>query len=128
MDGNPLPETEARLSRDGFSASLVVTSDRDWQAKWETSPETVPHFTEANEVSKGGELSILTFLANPLIGPSGMTDVACDFIVTRPDGSKSINELDMPCFNFELKTNPKNVYLTAASLKHIAEPSDLRGT
>lgn len=127
MGGNPLPETEARRSRDGFSASLIVTSDRDWRAKWETPPETAPHFTEAREVSEGGELSILTFLANPQIGPSGTTDVACELIVTRPDGSKSVNELDIPCFNFELKSNPHNVYLTAATLKYVAEPSDLRG-
>lgn len=128
MDGNPLPETESRRSQDGFSASLVVTPDRDWQAKWETPPETVPHFTEAREVSEGGELTVLTFLSNAQLSDEGMTEVACDFIVTRPDGSKSINEIDMPCFNYELKTDPTNVYLTAASLKYVAEPSDQRGT
>ena len=128
MDGNPLPETESRRSQDGFSASLVVTPDRDWQAKWETPPETVPHFSEATEVSEGGELTVLTFLSNPLLSAAGMTDVACDFIVTRPDGSKSINEIDMPCFNYELQTDPGHVYLTTASLKYVAEPSDQRGT
>lgn len=127
MEGRLLPETEARRSRDGFAASLVITPDRDWQAKWDTPPETVPHFTEADEVAEGGELAILTFLSNPAIGPSGTTDVACDFVVTRPDGSTSLEELDMPCFNFELKTDPRNVYLTAASLKYVAEPSDQRG-
>ncbi|MBJ6985582.1 hypothetical protein [Luteimonas sp. MC1750] len=127
MDGNALPETESRKSQGGFSASLVVTPDRDWQAKWETPPETVPHFTEADEVSEGGELTILTFLSNPKISPSGMTEVTCDFIVTRPDGSKSVSEINMPCFNYELKTDPTNVYLTAASLKYVAEPSDQRG-
>ena len=128
MEGNLLSETEARRSQDGFSASLVITPDRDWQDKWNTTPETVPHFTEASDVSEGGQLSILTFLVNPQLGPSGKTDVACDFIVTRPDGSRSVDELDMPCFNFELKTNPHHVYLTAASLKYVAEPSDQRGT
>lgn len=128
MDGNPIPETSSAKSKDGFNAALLVTPDKDWQEKWNTPTETVPYFTEAKEVQAGGELFILTFLSNPSVNTSGMTDVTCDFIVARPDGSKSVNELGMPCFKVALTSNPKYVYLSAASLKYVAEPTDPRGT
>lgn len=127
-EGNPVPESPSSKSKDGFSAMLLVTPDKDWQEKWNTPPETAPHFKEAKEVEADGELFILSFLANPKIDDSGMANVTCDFIVIRPDGSKSINELNMPCFVTKLTTDPKSVYLSAASLKYVAEPNDLRGT
>lgn len=125
---DPLSDSDAAKSKDGFSATLIITSDQDWLEKWNTSPETIPHFTEGREVAEGGELAILAFLANPKVDASGMTDVACDFVVTRPDGSKSTEELDMPCFKVKLTADPAQVYLSAASLKYVAEPTDLRGT
>jgi hypothetical protein len=128
MQGNALSDTDARKSRNGFSAALLMTPDKDWQEKWNTPPETIPHFSESTEVTADGELFILTFLANPSVDASGNTDVSCDFVVYRPDGSKSTNELDMPCFKTHLEGNPANVYLSAASLKYVAEPSDQRGT
>ncbi|MBF6023127.1 hypothetical protein [Lysobacter niastensis] len=128
MEGNALPETSASKSKDGFSATLLVTPDQDWQEKWNTPPETVPHFSTATEVSEGGELYILTFLANPKVDEAGMVDVACDFVVSRPDGKPSVEERDMPCFNGNLSTTPTSVFLSTASLKYVAEPSDPRGT
>lgn len=128
MKGKPVPETDAAKSRDGFSATLVITPDQDWQQKWDTPPETIPRFTEAGEVGPGGELFILTFLSNPKVDPaSGMTDVACDFAVLRPDGSDSTRERDLPCFTVKLPGDPRSVYLSTAALKYVAEPSDQRG-
>lgn len=128
MQGNPVPESDSAKSREGFSATVLVTADQDWQQKWDTPPETIPHFTTAREVGPGGELFVLTFLANPLVdADSGMTDVACDFVVLRPDGSESTRELDMPCFKVKLPGDPRSVFLSAASIKYVEEPTDLRG-
>ena len=128
MNGKAIPETASTKSKDGFNVFLIVTPDTDWQEKWNTPPETVPNFTEAREVKSGGELFVLAFLSNPQVDATGMTNVTCDFLVIRPDASKSVEEIDMPCFNEKLITNPKNVYLSAASLKFVSEPTDLRGT
>ncbi len=127
MNGVPLPESSTGKSRQGFSAMLIVTPDQDWQEKWNTPPETVPGFRTATEVSEGGELFILTFLSNPQLDAGGMTDVSCDFQVQRPDGSMSADEHDLPCFKVPLKADPRHVYLSTASMKFVAEPSDLRG-
>jgi hypothetical protein len=128
MQGNPLPETAASKSSKGFSGSLVVTPDRDWQEKWNTSPETVPHFSEAKRAKAGEELYILAFLSNPGVDSAGMANVTCDFIVARPDGSRSVDEMDAPCFVTELTTEPTQVYLSSVWLKYVAEPSDPRGS
>lgn len=128
MQGNALPETDTVKSKNDFSVSLVVTPDKDWQGKWNTSPETIPHFSESREASDGDELYILTFLSNPATNAVGETDVSCDLSVERPDGSKSVGEKDIPCFKVKLTSDPHNVYLSSASLKYIAEPADPRGT
>ena len=125
--GEAVPDSPSSKSKDGFAAMLLVTSDKDWREKWNSSPDTVPHFSQSKVVASGGELFILSFLANPLIDASGMADVTCDFVVTRPDESKSINERNMPCFVTKLSTDPGNVYLSAASLTFVAEPEDPRG-
>jgi len=128
IDGTPIAETEARQSRDGFSAALVLTPDQDWQAKWDTPPETIPHFSEADEVHAGGELFLLTFLSNPGLDKARSTDVTCDVTMTRPDGSTSLAQADIPCFRVTLPGNPENVYLTGLVMKYVAEPADPRGT
>ncbi|MGM9514821.1 hypothetical protein ACS5PK_11255 [Roseateles sp. DB2] len=128
MNGVALPESDNAKTRQGFSASLIITPDKDWQEKWNTPPETVPSFRTASEVSDGGELFILTFLSNPQLDATGMTDVSCDFRVQRPDGSLSADEHGLPCFRVQLKTDPRHVYLSTASMVFVAEPSDVRGT
>lgn len=128
MKGKPVAETDSAKSRDGFSATLVITPDQDWQQKWDTPPETIPRFSEADEVGPDGELFILTFLSNPKVdSASGMTDVACDFVILRPDGSDSTRERDLPCFTVKLPGDPRSVYLSSAALKYVAEPTDQRG-
>jgi hypothetical protein len=126
-DGKPIPDSSSLKSRDGFSAMLLVTPDKDWQEKWNTPPETAPSFTTAQDVEAGGELYILSFLANPGVDASGMANVTCDFVVIRPDGSKSTDTAGMDCFVTKLAGDPRSVYLSAASLKYVAEPDDQRG-
>jgi hypothetical protein len=53
-DGTAIPDTPARKAINGFGASLVITADADWQAKWETPSDVTPNFTEAKSVSTGG--------------------------------------------------------------------------
>jgi len=127
-NGKPVAYSDTAKSIDGFSAALIVTPDKDWREKWNTPPETVPQFSLAKEVADGGELFILTFLSNPRLNAEGMTDVSCDFVVSRPDGTHSVSKADIPCFKVRLTTNPTYVYLSGASVKYVAEPKDARGT
>lgn len=105
-DGKAVPQTDAMKSRDGFAASLLVTSDADWRAKWETPADTTPNFTEASDVRLGGELFVLTFLSNPQLDEDGAAKVHCDVRMLRPDGSTSADERDVPCFTARLPVHP----------------------
>ena len=125
--GNAVPDTDQVKSRDGFGASLVVTSDKDWREKWDTPPETTPHFTQAKEVTEGGELVILTFVTNPALDALGQTDISCAFEINRPNGRQTV-EPEQPCLKERLKGDPKNVYMTGAHLSFRTEPTDPRGT
>ncbi|MNB81809.1 hypothetical protein D3C75_286060 [compost metagenome] len=127
-DGKAVPQTDAMKSRDGFAASLLVTSDADWRAKWETPADTTPDFTEASEVQLGGELFVLTFLSNPQLGEDGAAKVHCDVRMLRPDGSTSADERDVPCFTARLPGPPTLLYMTNVQLKFVAEPGDPKGT
>ncbi len=97
------PNTEARNAVDGFGGWLLVTSDADWKQKWETSPNTVPHFVEAHTVARGKHVFILTFFANAKLTETGEADVTCDIDVVRPDGSSSVHQIDAVCFRGQLK-------------------------
>ena len=52
-NGNPHPDTESRRSVGEFGGSLLITSDPDWEKKWDTSPETIPVFNEAKVATQG---------------------------------------------------------------------------
>lgn len=126
--GQPATESDSSKSIDGFSGMLLVTPDKNWAEKWNTSPETVPHFSSASEVSEGNTLFMLTFFAGPGRDSAGKTNVLCDFAMIRPDGSRSIEQTDVSCFQVELKEDPSSVFLAPAVVGYLAEASDQRGT
>lgn len=126
--GTALPGASATQASEGFSASLVITADPDWQKQWESPPEVAPHFDLANEVTEGGSLYILSFLSNPMLDADGMTQVRCDLRISKPDGSMSGDERDLPCFVTKLETDPKLVYLSTVGVKFTAEAGDPKGT
>jgi hypothetical protein len=125
--GKFLPGTESRNAVDGFGGWLVVTSDSDWQAKWETSSDTVPRFTEAKTVARGKTVFILTFFANPKLNENGDADVTCDIDVVKPDGTSSVHQVDVVCFRGALRGPPTNVYLSAPILNFVGESNDPAG-
>lgn len=126
-DGKPVPNSDAMKSINGFGGWLIVTPDPDWEAKWNTSPETIPSFSEAKDVSYGEKLTILAFYINPKTNASGEFDVLCDIKVTRPNGSPSANAKGVQCAAGKLQGNPRNVRLTSAVIKYIGEEGDPPG-
>jgi hypothetical protein len=126
--GKRLPDTASTQTVGDFSASILITADPNWQQKWETPPDVAPQFEPATEVKEGGDLYILSFVVNPKLDDAGMTNVRCDLRLTRPDGSLSGDERDLPCFITRLETDPRRVYLTSVGVKFTAEAGDPKGT
>lgn len=128
--GNPVPDSNSQKSVRGFGGMLVVTPDVDWEEKWSTPSGHTPHFTAANQVKVGQELTILPLFTNPKVGDDGFVRIKCDLRVIRPDQSLSIDEKDLDCFTYDFtgtKPNLRNIWLSGVIPKYIGESTDLKG-
>ena len=125
-DGTPGASSESRKQVDGFSAMLLVTPDMDWQDKWDTPPDVVPHFREADRVARDERLAILIFFANPA-EVDGSAHTVLDLKVIQPDGKAQLAVEDVACFTGPLMGHPTSVRLCETSLGYIADPDDLSG-
>lgn len=125
--GNAIAGTASMKSVEGFAGALIVTPDADWQEKWNTPSEVVPHFSEASEVRPGGKLQLLIFFSNPQLDAGRLADVGCDLEVIRPDGSKGVDEQDVECYRGPIPNEPAHLYMARPSLQFIAEAGDLPG-
>src|SRR5579859_5960141 len=90
--GNPVSETASRKSANGVGGWLLITSDDNWEEKWNTPSETIPQFTEAHTVGVGKRLHILTFVGNPGRSVDGTAHVTCDFSMQKPDGTFEVQK------------------------------------
>jgi hypothetical protein len=121
--GNRLPDTAFRKSVNGVGGWLLVTPDDDWEAKWNTSPDTVPHFTEAHTVMVGKRLRILTFIGNPMQSSDGAR-ITCDFSVQKPDGTYSTQKQDLECLTGTLSGTQSTIYLSRLIVGFVGETAD----
>ena len=127
-DGKAILETPARKARNGLGVSLVITSDPDWQVKWDTPSHVVPNFNEAEKVSPGGRLSILTFVVNPKPDASNNLNVSSHIEVTRPNGTSSVDSPGLRCLAGKLAGPATNVRLCEAVIQFSADPGDPVGS
>ncbi|MCP4351675.1 MAG: hypothetical protein GY795_39925 [Desulfobacterales bacterium] len=105
----------------------MLTSDLDWQEKWETSPGTVPCFNEAQSVQVGEKIVILTFFVNPKTNQNYEAHVLCDIKVTRPDNTISINYKDITCIEGKLQGKPNYIRLSPVIINFSGEATDPKG-
>lgn len=127
-DGKPVPNTDAMKSIKGFGGWLIVTPDTDWEAKWNTSPDSTPTFHGVSAVEYGVPLTILTFFTNPKPDSDSNIQVYCDIKLIRPDGSVPVDTKGIDCASGKLQGSPRNLRLTAAVIKFIGEDGDPSGT
>jgi hypothetical protein len=121
-------DTAARRAPDGFSASMLLTSDADWRKQWNTPSSTVPQFARADSVRRGTPVWLLIFFANPQLNAAGGALVTCDIRFTRPDGKIALDRKEVSCFRGALGSNPRNVFLAAQNVEFVGDPGDPTGT
>ena len=126
-DGNPVPETESRRSLNDLAGALLVTSDANWQEKWDTPEDTIPEFREAKSVAKGNSIFILTLFSNPKLDANAQANLACDIDITRPDGTSSMHEADANCYQGPIKGNPYGMRLALPVIGFKGDPGDPAG-
>jgi len=113
-------------SVDGFSGLVLVTTDADWEAKWNTPPETHPEFHTVSTIRRGVTVFVLTFFTNPKLDGDGSAEIGCSIEIVRPDGAVSSKQEEVPCFKARLAI-PQNTYLTGAVIKFVGDPEDPAG-
>ena len=120
--------SESQKSVAGFNGMLIVTPDKDWEKKWNTSPEAIPYAAGKVTVKTGGELFILTMFSNPQLDASGDAHVSMDIDVNQPDGTSSSHAENAACVRGKLKGPPDQLYLCGQVISFIGEPADPAGT
>lgn len=111
-----------------FSGMLIVTPDKDWEQKWNTSPESIPYVAGGSTVKKGGELFVLTMFTHPQLDASGAASVSMDIDVTRPDGSSSSHAEGAVCVRGKVQGPVESLYLCGQVVDFAGEPEDPVGT
>lgn len=125
--GDPVPESPAQKSRDGFGGWLITTVDSDWEEKWNTPSENIPQLNVASKISVGERVTTLVLFTNALVGEDGLIDVRCDLRVTRPNGTTSIDVEDFECYRGPIEGDPYALRMTAATIEFVGEPGDPLG-
>jgi hypothetical protein len=124
--GKPVPESSSQKSVNGVGAWLLVTSDEDWEAKWNTPSETIPEFTQASTVTVGKHVFILAFVANPTRSKQGDVNVTCDFEIERPNHVVT-HQNDIECLKGKPLGSERTLYLTKQIVGFVGEKEDPKG-
>ncbi|USI99252.1 hypothetical protein MUG10_14255 [Xanthomonas prunicola] len=125
--GEAIPDSPSRKMVQGFGASLLLTSDADWAAKWNAPSDTTPHFNEVDHVSTGDALFLLIFISHPGLDAQQRADVVCSIRVIDPTGHAEQNAVDAPCLQGPIGGDPRNVFLAHVSMTVRTEASELPG-
>lgn len=124
QQGRPAPNSDSRKTLNGFGGWLLVTSDADWQSKWNTQPDAVPSFKEVKTVGMGKQIFALTFFSNPQLNDAGNADITCDIDLIKPDSTSALHQSDTVCFKGKLKGKPNYLYLSAPVIGFVGEKGD----
>lgn len=109
----------------GFTGMLIVTPDKDWVAKWNTSPESIPYVASGSTVKKGGDLFVITMFSNPQLDVSGAASISMDIDVIRPDGVSSSHAENAVCV--QGKVDVRSLYRCLQVVEFSNEPTDPAG-
>ncbi len=126
QDGKPIADTESRKSSSGFGAALIVTSDADWEKKWNTPAYEVPNLRTVSRLSRGDRAWILTLFANPQTDSEGGVDVTCDIRISRPNG-KVTDDKGVTAYKGPLKGAANSQFLADTVIAFVGEDSDPLG-
>lgn len=126
-EGKPAPDAPDRRSIEGFGGWLLVTSDQDWQAKWNSPRDAVPRFTATDSPRRGQKIFVLIFLGNPKLDANRSANVTCDIRLTGPDGTAPVDVQNVDCFKGPVSMDPMSVFVSAPVIEFIGEPKDPLG-
>jgi len=125
--GQPVAETESMKSMNDFAGAVIVTTDEDWQAKWNTPPETKPNFNRAGTVPYGKRIYLLAFFSNAAADATGRINVRCDITLTDPLGKITLTQRNLSCHTGQLGGSRYLLRLSEVVIGFSGDPGDPPG-
>lgn len=126
-DGKPAADTPDRRSVGGLGGWLLITSDQDWQTKWNTSRETTPKLGVTDSPRIGQKVFVLIFVGNPKLDANRAANVTCDIRLTGPNGTVPIDVKNIDCFKSTVSIDPMSIFVSAPVIEFTGEPTDPLG-
>jgi hypothetical protein len=126
QNGMPVANTESRKSVENFGAFVLITSDADWQKKWNTPASETPRFTEIHKLRRGEKAWVLIFFANPQQNDDKWVDVKCDIKITRPNGKVTENK-GVNAMRLQLEGPATSTFMAEPVIGFLGEESDPLG-
>jgi hypothetical protein len=111
----------------GLHGMLILTSDKDWQQKWDTPEKTIPKFNTSSELYIGETLSVLGFVSNPKLDDKGEVNIHCGLQLVTPTGKVVVSQTEIPCMTGKMTGKAANVYMLPAGAAVMAELTDEEG-
>jgi hypothetical protein len=121
--GQLVQNTDDRKAISGFGASVIITTDADWEKKWNTPAANTPKFTTTEKLKIGEQGTILIFFANPKLDSNNSIDVTCDVKIIRPNGITTKNT-GLKGFTGKLNGSPESTFLTESIIRFVGELAD----
>ncbi|MDR0775860.1 MAG: hypothetical protein LBE81_04395 [Azonexus sp.] len=87
--GKPIPDTENMRSAGDFGVQILLTADEEQFRQTWNSSKTPPKLSTTNTVRLGGSVSALLIFHGCSPNSGGVCDVASEFILEAPDGTKT---------------------------------------
>lgn len=111
----------------GLHGMLLLTPDKDWQAKWQTPEQTIPEFNTRSTIYLGETLSVLGFVANAKSDTTGAINIHCALQLVTPSGKTVVSQPEATCMTGKIRGKTANLYMLPAGAAVMAEPSDEQG-
>lgn len=115
------------IGKGAFTGSLLITPDRDWEQKWDTPPEVVPHFNAADEVAVGEPVTVLVFFSSPSLSARQEASISAQVSLLRPDGSLEIPPKTSACFEGSIDRFAEAIRLCSTSIELTPTSDDMKG-
>lgn len=87
--GKPMPDTESMRSAGAFGVQIVLTANEEqFRQRWNSS-KSPPKLSTTNTVNLGASVAAMLIFHGCSPNAGGVCDVASEFILEAPDGSKT---------------------------------------
>lgn len=115
----------AERTRSGFKVVVLITTDSNWRAKWNTPPETVPHLRGPGVMKVGERGTVLVLFSNARL-KDGEALLHCDLTVINPDGTSDKHPAQ-PCYKAPTPGGPESLHMAGLEIGFEVSPKDFSG-